>query len=56
MTKSNRREYWFVPVLFTVFLLTPMVSVAQKSNTQAVQDPDISGRTAPSYTRRAAWR
>ncbi len=49
MTKSNRREYWFVPVLFTVFLLTPMVSVAQKSNTQAVQDPDILHDVALSF-------
>ena len=46
---TNKRECWFVPVLFTVFLLMPMVSVAQKSNTQAPQDPDILHDVALSF-------
>ena len=41
MTKSSKREYRFVPLLFTVFLLMPTAALAQKSNTQAAQDPDI---------------
>ena len=41
MTKSSKREYRFVPLLFTVFFLTPMAAVAQKSNIQAAEDPDI---------------
>ncbi len=41
MTRSSKREYWFVPLLFAVFLLMPMAAVAQKSNTQAAEDPDI---------------
>ncbi len=49
MTKSNKREYGFVPVLFAVFLLMPMASVAQESNTQSVQDPDILHDVALSF-------
>jgi hypothetical protein len=49
MTKSNKREYWFVPVLFAVFLLMPMAAVAQGSNTQSVQDPDILHDVALSF-------
>ena len=41
MTKSSKREYRFVPLLFTVFFLMPMAAVAQKSNTQAAEDPSI---------------
>ena len=49
MTKSSKREYRFVPLLFTVFLLMPMAAVAQKSNTQAAQDPGILHDVALSF-------
>ena len=49
MTKSSKREYRFVPLLFTVFLLMPMAAVAQKSNTEAVHDPDILHDVALSF-------
>ena len=49
MTKSSKREYRFVPLLFTVFLLMPMAAVAQKSNIQAAQDRDILHDVALSF-------
>ena len=49
MTKSSKREYWFVPLLFTVFLLTPIAAAAQESNTQSAQDPDILHDVALSF-------
>ncbi len=49
MTKSSKREYRLVPLLFTVFFLTPMAAVAQKSNTQAAEDPGILHDVALSF-------
>ncbi len=49
MTKSSKRAYRFVPLLFTVFFLTPMAAVAQKSNTQAAEDPGILHDVALSF-------
>ena len=49
MTNSSKREYRFVPVLFAVFLLMPTAAVAQESNTQSVQDPDILHDVALSF-------
>ena len=49
MTKSSKREYRFVPLLLTVFLLIPMAALSQKSNTQAAQDPDILHDVALSF-------
>ncbi len=50
MTKSSKKEHRFVPLLFTVFFLTPMAAVAQKSNTQAAEDPGILHDVALSFT------
>ena len=49
MTKSSKRKYWIVPLLFSVFLLMPMAAVAQESDTQSVQDPDILHDVALSF-------
>ena len=49
MTKSRKREYWIVPLLPAVFLLMPMAALAQESNTQSVQDPDILHDVALSF-------
>ena len=49
MTKSSKREYRIVPLLFTVFLLMPVTAVAQKSNTQAAEDPRILHDVALSF-------
>ncbi len=49
MTKSSKREYWFVPLLFTVFLLMPMASLAQESNIPAAEDPGILHDVALSF-------
>ncbi len=49
MTKSSKREYRFVPLLFTVFLLMPMAAVAQKSNAEAAEDPGILHDVALSF-------
>ena len=49
MTKSSKREYRLVPLLFIVFLLMPMAAVAQKSNTQAAQDAGILHDVALSF-------
>ena len=49
MTKSSKREYRFVPLLFTVLLLMPMAALAQKSNTQAAEDPGILHDVALSF-------
>jgi hypothetical protein len=49
MTKSRKREYWIVQLLFAVFLLIPMVALAQESNTQSVRDPDILHDVALSF-------
>ena len=49
MTKSSKKEHRFVPLLFTVFFLMPMAAVAQKSNTQAAEDPAILHDVALSF-------
>ena len=49
MTKSSKKEHRFVPLLFTVFFLMPMAAVAQKSNTQAAEDPGILHDVALSF-------
>jgi len=49
MTKSDKREYPFVSLIFTVFFLMPIAAVAQKSNTQAAQDPGILHDVALSF-------
>ncbi len=65
MTNSSKREYRIVPLLLTVFLLMPMAAVAQKSNTQSAQDPDILHDVALTFVassdrfsadRERAWR
>ena len=49
MTNTSKREYRFVPLLFAVFLLMPMAALAQKSNTQAAEDPAILHDVALSF-------
>ena len=49
MTKSRKREYWIVQLLFAVFLLMPIAALAQESNTQSVRDPDILHDVALSF-------
>jgi len=49
MTKSSKKGHRFVPMLFTVFFLMPMAAVAQKSNTQAAEDPAILHDVALSF-------
>ena len=49
MTNTSKREYRFVPLLFAVFLLMPMATLAQKSNTQAAEDPAILHDVALSF-------
>ncbi len=49
MPKSSKRGYRVVPLVYAVFLVMPMAAVAQKSNTQSVQDPDILHDVALSF-------
>ncbi len=51
MKRSSKGEYRVVPVLFAVFLLMPMAAVAQESNAQLVEDPDILHDVALSLSR-----
>lgn len=49
MTRPSKREYSFVRLLLAVLLLMPMAALAQTSNTQAAQDPDILHDVALSF-------
>jgi len=49
MTKSSKKKHRFVSLFFTVFFLMPMPAVAQKSNTQAAEDPGILHDVALSF-------
>ncbi len=49
MTKSSKRAYRFVSLLFTVFFLMPMDALAQEFNSQAAEDPGILHDVALSF-------
>jgi catechol 2,3-dioxygenase-like lactoylglutathione lyase family enzyme len=49
MTRPNKREYRFVPLLLAVFSLMPMAALAQTPDTQAAQERDILHDVALSF-------